>query len=367
MQSHSLPWKKAFDALEKAINAEGVHTYPFDPAFPLDVAFFVHAGRDNVRMNRHTYLEVIYVYEGVADIQILERHFAVQPGDLLIVGPDLYHRVVSRPGFEVKLISLNFEAARIGIGDAGVEEEYLAPFFSQSGQLSNAVCRSAGVSVRALELLLQIHEELCTGSCLGRLAVNTYLRMLLLLLRKYYGGYQERRQSIDTRQRDLQRLAPLFDHLEKHPGQPMQVATAARLCAMSSSHFMSTFKKTTGESFVAYLNSFRIEKAQWLLSQTSEPIAEISARLAFCSQSYFGKVFHALVGKTPRAYRDQFNNDPAARDSAQAISRVDEAQPEPGISRRPGSTPDRSWRDELHDMRAAMSQQSPVESKKWFR
>ena len=109
MQSRSLPWKKAFDALEKAINAEGVHTYPFDPAFPLDVAFFVHAGRDNVRMNRHTYLEVIYVYEGAADIQILERHFPVQPGDLLIVGANLYHRVVSRPGCEVKLISLNVQ------------------------------------------------------------------------------------------------------------------------------------------------------------------------------------------------------------------------------------------------------------------
>ncbi|MGH8238198.1 MAG: helix-turn-helix domain-containing protein [Steroidobacteraceae bacterium] len=331
MQSRSLSWKKAFDALEQAINAEGVHTYPFDPAFPVDVAFLVHTSGHNVRMNRHGYLEVIYVYEGDADIQILERHFPVQRGDLLIVGANLYHRVVTPPGHEVKLISLNFEPAGIGIGERGDEEEYLAPFVRLSERLSNAVCRSASVSVRALELLLQVHEELRAKSCLSHLAVSTYMRMLLLLLRKYYDGYLEHREAVDTRQRDLQRLAPLFDHLEKHPGQPIQVAKAARICAMSSSHFMSTFKKTTGESFIAYLNSFRVEKAQRLLSQTGQPIAEISAQLAFCSQSYFGKVFHALVGMTPRAYRAQFTNDAVADDQLKALP--DEARSEPARRR----------------------------------
>lgn len=312
MQSRHLPWKQAFDALEQSINAEGVHTYPFDLEFPIDIAFFVHACRDHVRMNRHSYLEVIYVYEGEADIQLMERHFAVQRGDLMIVGPDLYHRVVSRPNLEAKLISLNFEPEEIGIGGNGVEQEYLAPFFLPSDQLQNVVCSNPDISVRALELLLQVHEELHAQTALSRVAVNTYLRMLLLLLRRYYGGYLETREIADSRQYDLQRLAPLFNYLERRPGQPIQVADAARICAMSSSYFMSTFKKATGQSFVAYLNSFRVEKAQVLLTQSNESIAEISAGLAFCSQSYFGKVFHSLVGMTPRAYRERFGGRAAA-------------------------------------------------------
>ena len=76
--------------IEPGINAEGVHTYPFDPAFPIDVGFFVHAGRHNVRMNRHDYLEVIYVYGGRTEIQVQNRYFRVKKDDLIVVGLGLF-------------------------------------------------------------------------------------------------------------------------------------------------------------------------------------------------------------------------------------------------------------------------------------
>lgn len=135
----------------------------------------------------------------------------------------------------------------------------------------------------------------------------TYVKMLLLLLCKHYSHLLESREMFDCKQQDIERLTPLFEFIEAHFERAIQVAEAARVCAMSSSHFMSFFKKATGESFIAYLNNFRIAKAQALLSTTNDPIAEISARLAFCSQSYFGKVFHLAVGMTPLAYRERFS------------------------------------------------------------
>jgi AraC-like DNA-binding protein len=313
MQSDRLPWKQAFDVLEKGINAEGVHTYPFDPTLPIDVAFFVHAGRDHVRMNRHTYFEVIYVYNGTTDIQIVDRSFQVKRGDLLVIGPNLYHRVVNQPNSEVKLVSLNFDAnfLRTG-GSAAEDEQYLLPFFCQSEQFPHEIPRSACVSEAIRELIFDIHDELPANSRLSRLAVITYLKMLLLLLCKHYSDYLESRKIFDWKQRNIERLAPLFEFIEHNFERPIQVAEAARICAMSSSHFMSFFKKTTGESFIAYLNNFRIAKAQVLLSATNDPIAKISARLAFCSQSYFGKVFHMLVGMTPLTYRERFGHSSQA-------------------------------------------------------
>ena len=153
MQSCRLPWKQAFDVLEKGINAEGVHSYPFNPALPIDVAFFIHAGRDNVRMNRHSYFEVIFVYDGETDIQILDRLFHVRQGDLLVVGPNLYHRVVNQPNVEVKLVSLNFDPGIIRIGGASAgDEQYLLPFSCQSEHFPREIPRSASLSERALEL-----------------------------------------------------------------------------------------------------------------------------------------------------------------------------------------------------------------------
>jgi AraC-like DNA-binding protein len=72
---------------------------------------------------------------------------------------------------------------------------------------------------------------------------------------------------------------------------------------MSESHFMSFFKQVTGLSFMKYLNHYRVERAQALLTNTDESMADISQEVGFCDQSYFGTVFRKIVGTTPAAYR----------------------------------------------------------------
>jgi two-component system response regulator YesN len=68
---------------------------------------------------------------------------------------------------------------------------------------------------------------------------------------------------------------------------------------------MRFFKLAVGQTFGAYLTSFRIAKAQYMLLNKEIPIAEISQQVGFCSQSYFGEVFRAMVGTTPRNYRQR--------------------------------------------------------------
>jgi len=84
------------------------------------------------------------------------------------------------------------------------------------------------------------------------------------------------------------------------------VEDAARICATSNSHFMYFFKRATGQSFLAYLNHFRIAKAQSLLALTDQSISEISQAIGFCDQSHFGVAFRKLVGMTPLSYRRCF-------------------------------------------------------------
>lgn len=75
---------------------------------------------------------------------------------------------------------------------------------------------------------------------------------------------------------------------------------------------MNLFKEVTGQSFVAYLNGYRVTKAQGLLASTDKPIAEISLEAGFCTQSYFGMVFRRVTGVTPLAYRLQSTGADAA-------------------------------------------------------
>ncbi len=303
-----LPWVNAYPLAELAINAEGLSSPPFaDGTFPVHVGFHTYAGPHWVRTRRHEYLEVTYIYAGRADIQVQDRSFAVTRGDLIVLASNLYHRILNKPNREVKIVSLNFRPELIRGSEPGPDAElYLLPFVCQDPAFPHVISASRRLAKRVLTLILDIHRDLPSPTELDQLAVKTRIKMLLLVLLEHYKVYLRRNTILHRREHDIRRLRPLFHFIEQKYSQPIEVADAARLCAMSSSHFMRFFKTVTAESFLAYLNNFRIAKAQTLLATTEEAIGDISAEVAFCSQSYFGKVFLERVGMTPLAYRRRF-------------------------------------------------------------
>jgi AraC-like DNA-binding protein len=308
MRSKPLPWLDAYPLVEPTINADGVSRYPFaDCAFPVQVGFHVYTSRRDVRSRRHEHPEVIYIYSGNADIQIQNRSFAVKKGDLIVLGPNLYHRILAnprQPAATVKIISLTFQPEVIRGAEPSADAElYLLPLLCQDSSFPHVIRASSKLPGCVLDLILDIHYDLPAYGDLDRLAVKTDLKMLLLCLVRHYKQYVRRQYGLRRRERDLGRLQPLFHLLDEQYGDRIKLADAARRCAMSSSYFMRFFKSLTGESFRAYLNDFRITKAQTLLATTKDPIGDISERVGFCSQSYFGKVFLMRVGMTPLAYR----------------------------------------------------------------
>jgi AraC-like DNA-binding protein len=151
--------------------------------------------------------------------------------------------------------------------------------------------------------MLRIRSELPASSARGKLALKTYMKMLLMLLVNQYASYAGTAEIYQRQQQNLERLRPLFRYLGENCGNQVQVREASRICGMSESHFMSLFKRVTGLSFVTYLNHFRVERAQALLAKTDESMAAISQLVGFCDQSYFGTVFRRIVGMTPAIYR----------------------------------------------------------------
>ena len=309
MTAPDLNWQDACFVLEPDINAEGTYTHPFDASFPADVLFLVHAGRQSVRMNRHDSLEVLYVYAGNPHIQIQDRYLTLRKGDLVLIGAGLYHRIVNPPRGLLKLVSLNFQPEAVSGATPNVEdEEYLTPFFLQDSDFPHVVRSATGIPGRVFELMRRIRAELPPASTVARLSARTYMKMALLMLVKHYSTYLGTREAFHRRERDLERLRPLFEYLEAHYGERIKVQDAARLCALSNSHFMAFFKRVTGQSFLAYLNHFRIAKAEVLLVSTDKSIAEVGQEVSFCDQGHFGKAFRKSVGMTPLAYKRRFGN-----------------------------------------------------------
>jgi AraC family transcriptional activator of pobA len=311
-----------FRLVEPQINAEGVHVWPFNESFPIDVRFLTSDGRHSVRMNRHDYFEILYLCAGTAHFRIQDRLLPLHEGDLAVVGSTVYHRLECHADSPPTMAALFFEPDMIR-SDGGPENtEYLTPFLLQDAQFPHIVAAKSGVPRQVFDMMQRIRAELPATCTRSRLAVKTYLKMILMLLVNQYASYAGTVEIFQRQQRALDRLRPLFDHVSKYFGESIQVRDAARTCGMSESHFMSFFKRATGQSFMAYLNHCRVERAEALLVTTDKPMSEISQETGFCDQSYFGTVFRRLVGLTPAAYRRRFRTSDEI-----AFKLVDHARP----------------------------------------
>jgi AraC-like DNA-binding protein len=297
-----------FGLVDPQIDAEGVHVWNFDVSCPLDVLFLLESGQQKVRMNRHSYFEVIYLCSGSALCHIQDRLLPMRTGDLAVIGSTLYHRVERRSCSALTIAALFFDPEMIRCGGGDDSIEYLTPFLLQDANFPHVVPAETGVPRQVLEMMLRIHAER-SSMPRSRLSIKTCLKMILASLVSYYASYSGTVEIFRRQEQALDRIRPLFRFLEENCEASIQIKQAARVCGMSESHFMSVFKEVTGLSFLKYLNHFRVERAQMMLSHSDEPMKNICHEVGFCDQSYFGAVFRKLVGVTPAEYRRHYRGN----------------------------------------------------------
>ena len=86
--------------------------------------------------------------------------------------------------------------------------------------------------------------------------------------------------------------------------EKITIEDIANEVGLSQSHFMKYFKQYTGQSFVNYLNDYRLSRAGGFLRTTGDTVTEIAGRCGFDNLSYFNRLFRRKYGMTPKEYRE---------------------------------------------------------------
>lgn len=304
--NRDFPPEDTFLVTETQVNADGVHEWPFDPSFPVDALQHSLSGTRPFRMNRHDYFELVYLISGELVWQVQDSFVTQSDGDLFVMTSPKFHRVTERSGPKADVRSLFFDRNLLA-SVAGSDFEYLDYMFTQATNQRHLVCGDTNLPREIDELIREIAKELPARSDRARLCVRTYVKMILVLLMDHVAIPSQRHSKASRRQESLDRLRPLFEMMEREYTGRISTEDAADVVNMSLSTFRRTFLQITGESFVQYLNTFRIAKAQKLLASTDMPISEVCLEVGFCDQSYFGMIFRRLTQMTPRYYRQRAN------------------------------------------------------------
>ena len=96
---------------------------------------------------------------------------------------------------------------------------------------------------------------------------------------------------------------------------PLTLQDVSAAANMAPKYFCRIFRKITGQTFVEYLNHYRIDRAVELMYASDKSLTEISLQCGFNELSYFSRIFRKYKGMSPREYRQQYAPDSVGTDS----------------------------------------------------
>ncbi|MBB6675686.1 AraC family transcriptional regulator [Cohnella nanjingensis] len=276
-----------------------------NPGFPVGFYRIERTAGESILDNHwHEEIEFLMVTYGKAIFQIGLASYELKAGEAIFIPGGELHG-----GFPLEEAPCTYEAVvcdlgwLIGSGDQ-MAKRYLLPL--QRGLLSLPSHWTADAEWGP-KLLTQLRTVLDLEASddparelrvkIGLLALFADLISRGLMQSKHPGEPSERRAA--------ERLKNVLLFIEAHFARRLTVRELADVAGMSEGHFSRVFRTYMRQTPIAYLNRYRIRHAAGRLLDSDLTISEAALESGFDNFSYFIKLFRAVYGCTPKAYRNR--------------------------------------------------------------
>ena len=110
-------------------------------------------------------------------------------------------------------------------------------------------------------------------------------------------------EATDEDRELLDRFGALLVDARLYADSGLTLARAARRLGVPARRLSEAVNRVAGTNVSRHINSFRIEHAKRLLSETDLPVTEVMLEAGFLSKSTFNTEFRRITGQTPSAFR----------------------------------------------------------------
>jgi AraC-like DNA-binding protein/mannose-6-phosphate isomerase-like protein (cupin superfamily) len=254
----------------------------------------------------HSEYQLFVVLEGTGTRFIGDHIKSFKPGELIFTGPYIPHVWRSDEQYfkkeskeRVRGIVIYFNENFLG--DQFLEKEEII-------QLKKLFLKS----LRGLEFygqkkqeVIDLMRELPTME--GLTSVIRILHILEILSRtKEYHYISSRAYSDTLDQHETDRLNQVYEYVFKNYRKKIRLQDLADMVHMTPTSFSRYFTMRNNKSFSRFLAEIRIKHACELLTETDEPIAQISYACGFDTLSNFNKQFREITHRKPTEYKKEF-------------------------------------------------------------
>ncbi|WP_315907070.1 AraC family transcriptional regulator [Priestia koreensis] len=157
---------------------------------------------------------------------------------------------------------------------------------------------------KLIQLMTWLEAEGKNGFPQGQLYTDSMMNLITLHLLNEYGS--RRPDDLDWKMPSSTVFSTAVEYMHAHYDQDITLEELHQLSHLSSSHFITSFKKEMGITPHQYLLKIRIDRAKELLLDPVLTIGDISLRLGFSDQSHFHRHFKKWTGVTPLQWKKNF-------------------------------------------------------------
>lgn len=241
--------------------------------------------------HRHDFYQLVLPRRGELVMSFEAAEGVVRPGVMCVAAPGEWHRFHGRGENEFLILdvpSATVEDVALDLGLPG-PTPLRGPF--------------RPVDDRLATLTAVLETESREGSLTQHLLAETLCRYILAHLLRT--GAPAGARSLTPPRCGDRRLARALAYMQTAYDENLTLAGIAQVAGVSPAHLCRLFQAHLSASPLQYLNRLRLQQARQLLRSSDLPLVEVALAVGFGSQSYFQRLFKAVTGVTPAAYRRQ--------------------------------------------------------------
>lgn len=252
-------------------------------------------------LHYHPHYELVWIKKGTG-IRIVGDHIAqFKEGDMVLIGPNLPHVWENDKTYYQGGPDLKADVFVVHFTDDIMDNLLKLPELSGIRNTLSGSRQGLLIINETNKALGEIIEELFYSSSIARMIL--FLRIFQLLENKKETlllSSPDFAQFFSTPQSE--RMQKIFEFIGKNFNRNIPIEEISNIACMSPTAFCRYFKQKTGQSFISYLNNFRLVYAQNLLNSNKHKISTVSEMCGFQDISYFNRMFKQKNKMTPTEY-----------------------------------------------------------------
>ncbi|MDL2256007.1 AraC family transcriptional regulator [Parabacteroides sp. OttesenSCG-928-K15] len=259
-------------------------------------------------LHYHPHYELVWIRKSTG-LRIVGDHIdRFQDDDMVLMGPNLPHVWENDKEYYAGDPHLKVDVYVVHFTEDILRDLMRFPELTDMKQIF-------ALSQRGLRIVGEANRQL--REVIAQLYRSTSFERMILFLRIFqilHGSTNTQLLSSANFARffngqDSDRLRKIYEYIGKNFARNIQLEEISAVACLSPTAFCRYFKQKTGQSFISYLNNFRLGYARNLLDSKTYKISTVAEMCGFQDISYFNRIFKQCNKMTPTAYIQRMQTD----------------------------------------------------------